>query len=183
MTELLLVFAVGALGGNLVFSGGLGLRYFLPSERTPGAVFAQACLLGTLIALAALFSAGLDIYAPAQWKAAYYRTAVLLCGSFLIYKAGGHFSPLRRFDAGPALLFAAALVTGTGEMPFPEKVFYGIGTGAGAAIAWILSAGLAERLDFNRAPKPLKSAPIFFIAVGLLTLAFHYFAGLSKMCF
>jgi len=183
MKELLLIFGVAALGSNLVFICGLGLRYFSPSERTPRGVFAEAVFLWLMIAAAALLSAGLDALTPAWWETACGKTAFLLFGSFLIYQAGARFFSLRRFEAGAVLLFAAALVAGFSGMSFFEQVSYGLGAGAGAAMAWGLMAGISERLDFSRVPKFLKTAPVFFIALGLLNLVFHYFEGLSKMCY
>ena len=183
MKELLPVFGVAALGSNLVFICGLGLRYFSPSDRASRGVFAEAVFLWLMIAAAALLSAGLDAFTPARWETAYGKTAFLLSGSFLIYQAGARFFSFRRFEAGAVLLFAAALVTGFVEMSFFEQAGYGLGAGAGAAMAWGLMAGISERLDFSRVPKFLKTAPVFFIALGILNLVFHYFEGLSKMCY
>ena len=47
-------------------------------------------------------------------------------------------------------------------------------------LALILMAGIRERLDTCRVPKPLMGTPIALIMAGLMSLAFMAFKGMTS---
>jgi electron transport complex protein RnfA len=46
-------------------------------------------------------------------------------------------------------------------------------------MALVLMAGIRERLEYSRVPRPLEGLPIAFICAGLMALAFLGFSGFS----
>jgi Na+-transporting NADH:ubiquinone oxidoreductase subunit E len=62
---------------------------------------------------------------------------------------------------------------------FTESVVYGFGTGTGWAIAIIALAGAREKLRYSNVPRGLQGMGITFMTVGLMSLAFMAFTGIS----
>ena len=60
-----------------------------------------------------------------------------------------------------------------------ESVIYGVGTGVGWALAIVLLAGIRERLRYSDVPDGLQGLGITFITVGLMSLGFMAFSGIS----
>ena len=62
---------------------------------------------------------------------------------------------------------------------FAESMVYGIGSGVGWAIAIVLLAGIREKLKYSDVPEGLRGLGITFITVGLMSLGFMSFGGIS----
>ena len=62
---------------------------------------------------------------------------------------------------------------------FSESVVYGVGAGFGWAIAIVALAGIREKLKYSDIPGPLQGLGITFITVGLMSLGFMSFGGMS----
>ena len=62
---------------------------------------------------------------------------------------------------------------------FGESVVYGLGAGFGWAIAITALAGIREKLKYSDVPAPLRGLGITFITVGLMSLGFMSFGGMS----
>ena len=62
---------------------------------------------------------------------------------------------------------------------FPESVVYGIGSGVGWAIAIVVLAGIREKMKYSDVPEGLRGLGITFITVGLMSLGFMSFGGIS----
>lgn len=62
---------------------------------------------------------------------------------------------------------------------FTESVVYGIGSGVGWAIAIVVLAGIREKLKYSDVPEGLRGLGITFITVGLMSLGFLSFGGIS----
>ena len=52
-------------------------------------------------------------------------------------------------------------------------------SGVGFTMVLILMAGLREKLEFAKVPKPFQGIPIAFIVASLMSLAFFGFSGFS----
>lgn len=63
---------------------------------------------------------------------------------------------------------------------FHIALINGVSSAIGFGLALIIFAGLRERIDLARVPKPLQGAAIALITAGLLSLAFMGFAGIVK---
>jgi Na+-transporting NADH:ubiquinone oxidoreductase subunit E len=62
---------------------------------------------------------------------------------------------------------------------FPESVVYGVGSGAGWAIAIVGIAGIREKLKYSDVPDGLQGLGITFITAGLMAMAFMSFSGIQ----
>jgi Na+-transporting NADH:ubiquinone oxidoreductase subunit E len=62
---------------------------------------------------------------------------------------------------------------------FGESVVYGFGSGFGWALAIVALAGVREKLKYSDVPKGLEGLGITFITVGLMSLGFMSFGGMS----
>ena len=62
---------------------------------------------------------------------------------------------------------------------FGESVVYGIGSGVGWALAIVMLAGIREKLKYSDVPGGLQGLGITFITVGLMSLGFMSFSGIS----
>lgn len=61
----------------------------------------------------------------------------------------------------------------------PESVTYGLGTGFGWLLAILLLAGIREKLKYSDIPKGLQGTGIAFVVVGLISLGFLGFKGIT----
>jgi len=99
-----------------------------------------------------------------------------------LYEALGIFLPL--ITTNCAILGVAILnteinpFTGT-YYTFIECIVNGIASGLGFTLALVLMAGIREKLELARVPRPLEGLPIAFVTAGLMALAFLGFSGLS----
>ena len=60
-----------------------------------------------------------------------------------------------------------------------ESIVYGFGAGVGWALAIIALAGIREKLKYSDVPEGLRGLGITFITVGLMSLGFMSFSGIS----
>jgi Na+-transporting NADH:ubiquinone oxidoreductase subunit E len=60
-----------------------------------------------------------------------------------------------------------------------ESVVYGFGSGLGWALAITALAGVREKLKYSDVPQGLRGLGITFITVGLMSLGFMSFGGIS----
>ena len=93
-----------------------------------------------------------------------------------LYNALGIFLPLITVNCA---ILAGTLFMVERHYDFGESVVYGVGSGAGWALALIGLAGLREKLKYSDVPKGLQGLGITFILAGLMSLAFMGFSGIN----
>ncbi len=93
-----------------------------------------------------------------------------------LYNALGVFLPLITVNCA---ILGASLFMVERDYTFTESVVYGFGNGVGWALAIVLLAGIREKLKYSDAPKGLEGLGIAFITVGLMSLGFMSFSGVS----
>ncbi|MDH5559267.1 MAG: NADH:ubiquinone reductase (Na(+)-transporting) subunit E [Deltaproteobacteria bacterium] len=93
-----------------------------------------------------------------------------------LYNALGIFLPLITVNCA---ILAGSLFMVERDYNFPESVVYGIGSGAGWAIAIVVLAGIREKMKYSDVPDGLKGLGITFITVGLMAMAFMSFSGIQ----
>jgi len=65
------------------------------------------------------------------------------------------------------------------DYTFGESAVYGVGAGVGWALAIVALAGIREKLKYSDVPEGLRGLGITFITVGLMSLGFMSFSGIS----
>ena len=114
--------------------------------------------IGVIAAIVQILEMFLDKYVPA------------------LYNALGVFLPLITVNC--AILGAALFMVGR-DYNFTESVVYGLGSGLGWAIAIVTLAGIREKMKYSDVPEGLRGLGITFVTVGLMSLGFMSFGGIS----
>ncbi|EIK45333.1 NADH:ubiquinone oxidoreductase, Na(+)-translocating protein subunit E [Cellvibrio sp. BR] len=93
-----------------------------------------------------------------------------------LYNALGVFLPLITVNC---VIMGGSLFMVERDYHFVESVVYGVGSGAGWAIAIVVLASIKEKLKYSDVPEGLRGLGITFITVGLMSLGFMSFGGIS----
>jgi len=93
-----------------------------------------------------------------------------------LYNALGIFLPLITVNCA---ILGGTLFMVERQYSLGESVVYGVGSGAGWAIALIALAGIREKLKYSDVPDGLQGLGITFIIVGLMSLGFMGFSGIQ----
>ncbi len=93
-----------------------------------------------------------------------------------LYNALGVFLPLITVNCA---IMGGVLFMVERDYNFGESVVYGFGAGLGWAVAIVALAGIREKLKYSDIPAPLRGLGITFITVGLMSLGFMSFGGMS----
>ncbi len=93
-----------------------------------------------------------------------------------LYNALGVFLPLITVNC---VIMAGSLFMVERDYNFTESVVYGVGSGAGWAIAIVVLASIKEKMKYSDVPEGLRGLGITFITVGLMSLGFMSFGGIS----
>lgn len=116
------------------------------------------CYIGVIAAIVQIMEMVLDKYVPA------------------LYNALGVFLPLITVNCA---IMGAALLMVERDYNFGESVVFGVGSGVGWALAIVALAGIREKLKYSDVPEGLQGLGITFITVGLMSLGFMSFSGIS----
>ena len=114
--------------------------------------------IGVIAAIVQILEMFLDKYVPA------------------LYGALGVFLPLITVNCA---ILGASLLMVNREYALGESVVYGLGAGFGWALAIVALAGIREKLKYSDVPDGLQGLGITFITVGLMSLGFMSFGGIS----
>jgi Na+-transporting NADH:ubiquinone oxidoreductase subunit E len=114
--------------------------------------------IGVIAALVQIMEMVLDKYFPA------------------LYNALGVFLPLITVNCA---ILGGALLMVQRDYTFVESVAFGTGSGVGWALAITALAGIREKLKYSDIPAGLQGLGITFITVGLMSLGFQSFGGIS----
>lgn len=93
-----------------------------------------------------------------------------------LYNALGVFLPLITVNCA---ILGGVLFMVERDYNFGESIVYGIGSGFGWALAIAALAGIREKLKYSDVPAPLRGLGITFVTVGLMSLGFMSFGGMS----
>ena len=93
-----------------------------------------------------------------------------------LYSALGVFLPLIAVNCA---ILGAALFMVNRDYTLGEATVFGLGSGVGWAIAIVALAAICEKLRYSNVPESLRGLGITFIVVGLMSLGFMAFSGIS----
>lgn len=116
------------------------------------------CYIGVIAAMVQILEMILDKYFPA------------------LYNALGVFLPLITVNCA---ILGGSLFMVERNYNFSESMVYGVGSGAGWALAIVALAGIREKLKYSDVPDGLQGLGITFITVGLMSLGFMAFSGIQ----
>ena len=114
--------------------------------------------IGVIAAMVQILEMFLDRYIPA------------------LYVQLGIFLPLITVNCA---ILGGSLFMQERSYSFGESITYGLGCGVGWALALMALAGIREKMKYSDVPPPLRGLGITFITVGLMSLAFMSFGGIS----
>lgn len=93
-----------------------------------------------------------------------------------LYNSLGIFLPLITVNCA---ILGGTLFMVERDYLFGESVVFGVGSGAGFALAIIALAGVREKMKYSNVPEGLRGLGITFITVGLMAIAFMLFSGIQ----
>lgn len=93
-----------------------------------------------------------------------------------LYNSLGIFLPLITVNCA---ILGGSLFMVERDYNFGESVAYGLGSGAGWALAIAILAGIREKLDYSDVPKGIRGLGITFMTSGLLAIVFMAFSGIK----
>jgi Na+-transporting NADH:ubiquinone oxidoreductase subunit E len=114
--------------------------------------------IGVIAALVQILEMFLDKFVPA------------------LYNALGVFLPLITVNCA---ILGASLFMVERDYTLGESTIYGLGAGVGWALAIVALAGIREKMKYSDVPAGLQGLGITFITVGLMSLGFQSFGGIS----
>ncbi len=94
-----------------------------------------------------------------------------------LYKSLGIFLPLITTNCA---VLGVAILNVTMDLTFVEAIVFSFASAVGFTMALVLFAGIRERFELAKMPKPFQGTSIALITAGLLALAFSGFAGMVK---
>lgn len=93
-----------------------------------------------------------------------------------LYHSLGIFLPLLTIHCA---IFGATIFMVERDYTFTESITYGAGCGIGWLLAIVALSGLRERMKYSDIPRGLRGLGITFVTVGLMSLGFMSFSGIS----
>ncbi len=93
-----------------------------------------------------------------------------------LYNSLGIFLPLITVNCA---ILGGTLFMVERDYTFSESVTYGVGSGAGWALAIVAMAGVREKLKYSDIPDGLQGLGVAFITAGLMALGFMAFSGIQ----
>ncbi|MDA0826280.1 MAG: NADH:ubiquinone reductase (Na(+)-transporting) subunit E [Proteobacteria bacterium] len=114
--------------------------------------------IGVIAAMVQILEMFLDKYVPA------------------LYNSLGVFLPLITVNCA---ILGGSLFMVNRSYNFSESIVFGVGSGVGWAIAIVVLAGIREKMKYSDVPEGLRGLGITFITVGLMSLGFMSFGGIS----
>ena len=93
-----------------------------------------------------------------------------------LYNALGIFLPLITVNCA---ILGGSLFMVERDYNFAESVVFGLGSGAGFALALIALAGIRERLAYSNPPAGIRGLGLTFVIAGLMAMAFLAFGGIQ----
>lgn len=187
------IVAAAIFTNNILLSNFLGMCSFLACSRQ----VATAVGLGTAVTFVTVCTAAINygihygVVVPLGLEHLEFILFIAVIAAFVqfvemfvdrfsppLYHALGIFLPLITVNCA---ILGASLFLVIRRYTFWQSVGYGLGAGAGWALAIILMAGLQQKMRYSRIPAAFRGVAISMIVTGLLAMAFMGFAGMVSI--
>ena len=191
LAQLLVIFLAAAFTDNILLTRFLGMCSFLAISRR----VKTSVGLGIAVVFVTTCTAGINFlihrYVTTRFGIEFleYIIFIIVIAAFvqLVEMIVERFSPPLYFALGiflPLITVNCAILGGTLFMvernyDLAQSVTFGLGSGFGWALAVVALAGIRERLRYSDVPDGLQGLGITFITVGLMSLGFMAFSGIS----
>lgn len=201
MTEIGALFLAAMFVDNMPLTLFLGLCTFLALSRRPGTAvglgIAVTGVLGVTVPLNQLIYIAVLAPGALSWAgypdldlsylsliafigviAATVQLLEMVLDRFFprVHAAFGVFLPLLTVQCA---ILAGSLFMVERRFDFVESVVYGLGSGAGFALAVAMLAAIRSRLDYADLPGGLRGLGIAFVLAGMMSLGFSSFAQMA----
>ena len=134
------------------------LSWIPGSENLNLSFLTYLVLIGTIAAVVQIVEMFIDRFSPA------------------LYGSLGVFLPLIAVNCA---ILGGSLFMVRRDYTLGESAVFGVGAGAGFALAIVALAAIRERLRYSDVPPPLRGLGITFITVGLMAIGFMAFSGIQ----
>jgi Na+-transporting NADH:ubiquinone oxidoreductase subunit E len=156
------VLGITAPMNNLIYNYLLtegSLAWISPSFASIDLTFLRfLTFIGTIAAMVQIVEMTIDRFAPK------------------LYNTLGIFLPLIAVNCA---ILGGSLLMVEEDYVFGESIAFGLGAGAGFAIAIIALAGIRERMRYSNVPVGLRGLGMAFLLTGLMAIAFQAFGGIE----
>lgn len=175
---------------NILLAKFLGNCPFLGVSRKMDTAVGMSAAVVFVLTLAGMITWAVDRYLLAPLEIGYIQTlAFILVIATLVqfvelflrkavpalYKSLGIFLPLITTNCA---VLGAAIINIQEGFNLLETVVFSAASAAGFGLALVLFAGIRERLEISRVPRPLEGTGIGLVTAGLLALSFFAFKGM-----
>ncbi|GAB4538923.1 MAG: electron transport complex subunit RsxA [Thermodesulfovibrionia bacterium] len=191
--KLLELIIAASLINNFVFTRFLGLCIFFGVSKKMETAIGMSITFTTVMVLSAAISWFVYFYIMVPLDITFLKIIIFIgivaalvqvadtimkkTAPTLYYKLGIYLALITT----NCIILAVPLINVGEKYNFIESLAYGLGSGAGFALALIIMASIREKLELADVPRPFRGLPIAFIVAGLIALAFTGFSGLIKL--
>ena len=191
MKDILLLILSTALVNNVVLVKFLGLCPAMGVSRKMDSALGMGMATTFVLTLAAAASWMLENWLLEPFGLEYLRilTFILVIASVVqftemfvrksspaLYQSLGIYLPLITTNCA---VLGVALLNVAEQFSFFKSLLYGFGSAVGFTLVLVVFAGLRERIALARVPAAFAGAPIAFVTISLLALAFMGFSGMK----
>jgi electron transport complex protein RnfA len=187
------LFIAASLINNFVFTRFLGLCIFFGVSRKMETAVGMSITFTAVMVISAALSWLIYNYAMIPLDLTFLKIIVFIgvVAAFvqaadtimrkispgLYYKLGVYLALI----ATNCIIIAVPLINAGEGYNFIESMAFGLGSGAGFALALIIMASIREKLELAQVPRPFRGLPIAFVTAALIALAFTGFSGLITL--
>ncbi|MFW6237297.1 MAG: electron transport complex protein RnfA [Desulfosudaceae bacterium] len=191
MSQYILLAISCILINNILLAQFLGNCPFLGTFKKMETAVGMSMAVVFVLVMAGMITWCVDTYLLKAYEIEFLRTVafILVIASLVqfvemflkkmipaLYAGLGIFLPLITTNCA---VMGACLINIKEEYDFVEALVASFSYAVGFGLALILFAGLRERINLNRVPKPLEDTSIGLVCAGMIALAFFAFRGMA----